>query len=323
MAPAAPLSHHEILERVAPFARAGYTLDLPASDRAARRLAFKPVAHAAAADRPALVETLHLQDQGGDWQLTRELTGDAASDAPPARLTAEGADPEALLQGVMAVPVARQFLRAEPGDAESPLAVLTQQLGPGGQLVLRQASAHVAGFTLRMKVSSVRGYPAQLDLLKTEGDRRTLPEDLLEVQGRAWTRLTALRQGWDASMQLQGTEPARSADAEAKLRRTLQHLQRTLSEPPARFHQRHRAARWRIGLLRGGPLLFGLVFVAAAFALRGRGGSSESTLAALANLAPPLLMALFFMRREMPRIELPRWPRQPPASSWPGEPPKH
>ena len=117
-------------------------------------------------------------------------------------------------------------------------------------------------------------------------------------------------------MALRGNEPRRSADARARLSQTLLHLQHTLAEPPARFHQRWRGARWRVGLLRGGPLMLGVALVAAAFAVRGRGGDSEATLAALANLAPPLLMALFFMRREMPRIELPRWPRSPAAGSW-------
>lgn len=312
-----PLTHHEILERVAPFSRAGHVLDLPASDRAARRLAFKPTEHAATAALPALTEQLSLHDREGDregeWHLLRELR---TASGQRATLEATGEDPAALLAQVQAVPLAAQFLHAVPGDASSPLAALQQRCGPGGTLVLREAQAEVAGFTLAMTVSSVRGYPAHLDLLKCEDDKRSLPDDLLEVQGRAWGRLTALRKGWDASVQLQGTEPARSADARERLRQALLHLQQTLAEPPAQFHTRHRAARWRIGLLRGGPLMFGLLFVALAFALRGQGGSSESSLAALANLAPPLLMALFFMRREMPRIELPRWPRRPPASSW-------
>jgi hypothetical protein len=310
MATAAPLTHHEILALVAPFSRTGCALDLAHSDRAERRLLFKPVVHAATDALPALTEQLTLNDSGDGWRLTRQLQ---AADGLNALLTAEGEDPAALLAAVQAVPPERQFPRIEGLDAP---AALNQRCGPDGALVLRQAEARVCGLTLHMKVSGVRGYPAQLDLQRAEGDSRQFPADLLEVQGRAWTRLEARRQGWEASVQLRGSEPQRSADAEARLAQTLQHLQRTLSEPPACFHQRHRAARWRVGLARSGPLMVGVVLVAAAFAVRGRGGMGESALAALANLAPPLLMALFFMRREMPRIELPRLPRAPAAGSW-------
>jgi len=115
---------------------------------------------------------------------------------------------------------------------------------------------------------------------------------------------------------LRGQDAARSADARERLALSLAHLAGVLAAPPALFHQRFRARRWRIGLLRGVPLSVGVAVVAVAFAVRGTGGQAEAMLGALANLVPPLLMALFFMRREMPRIELPRVPRRPPASSW-------
>jgi hypothetical protein len=89
-----------------------------------------------------------------------------------------------------------------------------------------------------------------------------------------------------------------------------------LAEPPARFHARFAARRWRIGLLRGVPVAFGVAIVVLAFAVRDTGSRAEAMLGALANLVPPLLMALFFLRREMPRIELPRVPRPLPADSW-------
>ena len=285
-----------------------------------RRLGLRPenVTH-------LLVTHIHLDHSGGAWRWAREFGTTICvhpRGAPhienPGKLVASatkifGADMPRLWGEVQAVPPERQFPRIEGLDAP---AVLSHRCGPGGALVLRQAKARVCGLTLLMKVSGVRGYPAQLDLQRAEGDSRQFPADLLEVQGRAWTRLEARRQGWEASVQLRGSEPQRSADAEARLAQTLQHLQRTLSEPPVRFHQRHRAARWRVGLSRAGPLMLGVLLVAAAFAVRGRGGAGESALAALANLAPPLLMALFFMRREMPRIELPRLPRAPAAGSW-------
>jgi hypothetical protein len=313
MAGTAPLTHHAILALVAPFSRAGLVLDLAHSDRAERRLRFKPVSHPAAGGLPALTEQLTLEDAGGadgTWRLARSLQPEQG---PAAGLTAEGDDPAELLAAVQAVLPARQFPRL-PGVAGA--VALVQRCEAGGRLVLREARAQVCGLALQMRLTGVRGYPAVLELDRSDGDTRRLPQDLLEVQGRAWTRLEPRRQGWEASVQLRGAEPERSADAEVRLAQTLQHLQRTLSGTPAQFHRQHRTRRWRIGLARGGPLMLGVVLVAAAFAVRGRGGAGESALAALANLAPPLLMALFFMRREMPRIELPRLPLAPAAASW-------
>lgn len=300
------LSHHRILELVAPFSRAGWALDLAGSDRAAGTLLFKPVQHEATGPLPALLETRSLQ--AGGAKLVRELHTPCGL---VARLEAGGEDPAALLAAVAAVPAVRQFVTG-PGH----LAALAQRCGPGGTLVLRGAQARAAGFTITVRVSGVRGYPADWLIERSEADTRQLPDDLLQVLGRAWSRLTPLRSGWEASVQPAGAEPRRSAEAEAQLARTLAHLVQTLAEPPQRFHQRHRAARWRVGLARAGPLSVGLAVVAAAVGSQAYGWGSESVLALLANAAPPLLMAAFFMRREMPRIELPRVPRQPPPRSW-------
>jgi hypothetical protein len=56
--------------------------------------------------------------------------------------------------------------------------------------------------------------------------------------------------------------------------------------------------------------------VGAGLAAQRAGGEWNAALAILANIAPPLLMGLFFLRREMPRIELPRIPLPPRASAW-------
>jgi len=65
----APLTHHEILALVAPFARRGRRVDLAASDRVARRIAFRPVEHAAREDVPAHRETLSLAQQAAGLAL--------------------------------------------------------------------------------------------------------------------------------------------------------------------------------------------------------------------------------------------------------------
>lgn len=309
---ATPLSHHAILELAAPFSRAGLALDLPASDRAARRLRFKTRTLPAGPDGGSVTETLSLEDTGGGrWRLLRTLQP-ADPTVPPGRVSAEGIDPALLLARVMALPPERPFWRGAHGEH----AALTLHAGAGEHWVLREAEGRAAGLRLQLSVSGVAGYAAELQLLRDEADSRRLPDDLLEVLGQGYTRLVPIGRRWDSSVRLRGAEPRRSAEAEARLHQALSHLAQTLSEPPLRFHQRHRAARWRLGLLRGVPLLLGVGLVALAFALRDSGSESDARLAALANLAPPLLMALFFMRREMPRIELPRLPRAPAAGSW-------
>jgi hypothetical protein len=296
---------------VAPFSAAGWALDLPASDRAARRLVFKPVAHAAGATHPALTETRELRDTPRGWQLLRHLQPEPGVALPAemtAEVVAEDGEPAELLAAAAAI---------APGDlftAEG--ASLVLRCRPGQPPQLRAAQAQVAGLRVACTVSGVKGYPMQLVLTRAEADGRRLPDDLFEVLGGAWSRLVPLRTGWESSVMLRGQGAERSADARARLALSLAHLAGVLAAPPALFHQRFRARRWRIGLLRGGPLSLGVAVVAVAFAVRGTGGQAEAMLGALANLVPPLLMALFFMRREMPRIELPRVPRRPPASSW-------
>ncbi len=304
---AAPLSHHAILALMAPFTAAGWSLDLPASDRAARRLVFKPVAHEAGATHAAVIETRELRDTDRGWQLTRRLRAETP-DALVAEVVAEGGEPAELLPAALAVAPAALFT---PEGA-----ALSLRCRPGQPSQLRAAQARVAGLLLACTVSGVKGYPAELKLTRAEGDQRRLPDDLFEVLGRGWTRLVPLRTGWECSVMLKGQGAQRDAEAHTRLAETLRHLAAVLAEPPARFHQRYAARRWRIGLLRGAPLGIGVAIVAVAFAVRGTGGRAEAMLGALANLVPPLLMALFFVRREMPRIELPRVPRSPPASSW-------
>ena len=327
----APLSHHAILALLPPFTAAGWSVDLAASDRAARRLAFKPAAHEAGATHPALTETRELQDGPRGWQLTRRFSaargaagvsdadGDTITDtitgtptdpttALTAEVLAEGGEPPDLLAAAAALTPAQLFTREG--------AALGLRCTPGQPALLRAAVARVAGLELRCTVSGVKGYPAEIMLTRDEGDTRRLPDDLLEVLGRGWSRLVPVRTGWQTSVMLQGAGAERSADAQQRLAQTLAHLAQVLAEPPLRFHQRFRLRRWRIGLLRGVPLALGVALVGVAYSLRGTGGRAEALLGALANIAPPLLMAMFFLRREMPRIELPRLPRCPRPTSW-------
>src|SRR5512145_905587 len=103
-----PLTHHDILGLVAPFVRRGRHVDLPASDRMARRVAFRPVEHAAeASGRPPLVETLALEHPEPGWfELTRTLR---LADGLQATLVTEGRTAAEVLERVEAVPLERQL----------------------------------------------------------------------------------------------------------------------------------------------------------------------------------------------------------------------
>jgi hypothetical protein len=113
---------------------------------------------------------------------------------------------------------------------------------------------------------------------------------------------------------LRGEEPRRSREALARLDEALAHLARTFAEPPARFHARHRPARWGVALRSTLPWVGGAAIVGGALLVRREGG--HAVLALLANAAPPLLMILLFVRREMPRIGIPRLPRRLDARAW-------
>lgn len=326
-----PLTHHEILQWVAPFARSGLALDLAASDRAARRILFKPVAHAGGADAGAqaepdksalpagCVEQLALEVlEGNRLRLVRTL------DVPgglQARLDVEADDPQVLLEGLRSVPPERQFRRAGPHliGLQHRLAPLSRGAPP--TLVLRQARSLLPGLGFEATLSSVSGYPLEFELLREPGNAARLPDDLLAVLGGGWDRLVATGRGWRGAASVRGTEPARTVAAEARLVEAIAHLAQTLAAPPADFHARHRAARWRVALRGTPPVLFGIGLVVAAILIQRYWPERASWIGLLANMAPPVLMALFFMRREMPRIGLPRVPRCPPASAWGAPPP--
>jgi hypothetical protein len=321
-----PLSHHQILAQVGPFSRRGLKLDLAASDRLQRLLAFEPRAHAAVVvdgvtTVPALHETLHLDLANPNRPaLVRELIG---PDGLSARLELTGGEPEALLACLAEVPASRQW-RCDGGA----LMALNHWLdvadvrGAGSSsglnaLRLREATARLAGVTLELRLTSVGGYPADVELTPDAGRTLALPTDLLAVQGRAWSRLSAAQRSWRGHVAVRGEGERRTRHAEDLMARAVVHLQRTLHEPPPRFHARHWRARWGVSLRELGPMAIGIGVVALAFGLRSEGESQSSVLALMANVAPPLLMMLFFVRREMPYIGLPRVPRRPAPDAWP------
>lgn len=325
-----PLTHHEILRLAEPFSRAGRQVDLPASDRAARQLAFRPRAHAPVGTMPAVREQLRLDATDGAVRLHRSLRAGedapAGADSDPAAagavasLQAEGAAAAELLAWVDALPPARQWQQA----AGVRVALGHKlQAPPRGQtepvLSLVRASARVAGLAVLMTVSRVKNVPAELELRPAGAGPAapaSLPEDLLAVLGLDWSRLSRHSGGWRASLRLRGDGTARALDAEAKFRRSIEHLVQVLGAAPTAFHAQFRAARWRVALRRGFPLLvcLGLIGASAAVPLLELGPGSVFRM--LIFNAPPLLLVWLFAMRELPRIELPPLPRALPADAW-------
>ncbi len=327
-----PLTHHEILRLAEPFSRAGYSVDMPASDRAARRLAFRARTLAASGEMPALREQLLLDASDAGWPLLqRQLL---AADAPGgeataaagglASLQAEGAAPAELLAWVHALPPERQWQQAAGRRV-----ALGHKLKapPRGQsepvLTLVRASARVAGLALVMTVSRVKNVPAELELRPDSAGHAapaTLPEDLLAVLGLDWSRLSRHSGGWRASVRLRGEGRVRALDAEAKFRRSIEHLVQVLGAAPAEFHARFRAARWRVALRRGVPLGVCLALIGGSAAVPLLELGPGSVFRMLIFNAPPLLLVWLFAMRELPRIELPPLPRALPADAWTATP---
>lgn len=305
-----PLTHHQILALVAPFSRSGRHVDLAASDRMARRVAFKPVVH------DALTELLQLDNPAeGRFRLTRALTLQGGLQA---RLTAEGSDPAALLARVDAVPLARQH-RAGSGYVLA-LSHRLEAGQAGDALILTEGSAWVGGagvaLLLKLGVSSVRGISGEVQLQATGEDKLDLPEDLLAVVGWDWARLIKRSDGWGTRLRLRGAGAARSRDAESKLERGAQHLAQTLAEPPALFHDKQVAARWRVVMQRALPLIGAALMLIGAAAVSKLDLAQESLVRMLIFHAPPILMVGFFCMNELPRVEIPPLPQRSRATTW-------
>jgi hypothetical protein len=341
----APLTHHEILALVAPFARRGRRVELAASDRVARRIAFRSVEHAARERVPAHRETLSLAQQPtGGWQLVRTL--EALGDGPVARLQVSGTEPGVLLARIEAIDAAHQLVRG-PGwvlAIEHRLEGTAPVPDEPAAMAASRGILHAGGLVMTMKVPTVSGISAEIAIVREArgggpgaagqhdaadgslADRDPtgarghalvdLPDDLLEVLGRGWARLDAGPSGWTSHTGLGGRGAARYRDAEARLRRAAAHIARTLSEPPARYAERLRAARWSVAARRSVPLTAVVALVAAAALFPSLGLSRESPVWMLIFNAPPLLLALFFSLREMPRITLPRPPRRVRDDAW-------
>jgi hypothetical protein len=309
----APLTHHEILGLVEPFTRSGRHVDLAASDRVSRRLRFRPLEHA------DLHETLQLEiPKPGDFRLTRTLRHVGGLEAS---LQARGPDAGALLQRVESFAPQRQF-RSGPGylialshRIEAASAASSNGAAPTRTLMV-QGEAQVLGLQLLIKVPAARGLTCDLTLTPAPGQAFELPQDLLAVLGWDWSRLDRKKTGWSALLRLRGREPDRSRLAEARLEAAAAHLARTLSEPPAQFHQRWLRARWVMVFRRSIPVLIVAALFGAALCLPYLHIAEGSVIQMLIFNVPPLLLVWGFCLQEMPRFEIPPLPRKSTAPDW-------
>lgn len=312
-----PLTHHEIMGLVGPFSERGYAVDLKASDRARRRLCFRPQDVAAVEGRhPALQSrlTLELPNRGPPC-LVRELT---TASGLTATMVAEGRDVGALLAHVEGVSMTRQ-LRLVEGTL---LALSYHVASPGSRSLggtggriqvceprLTHADARVGPVTLRVS-KGVAQEPFRVELSGAEGRRLKVTEDFLAVLGWRWRALRVSSEGvWRGTVKPPAREPLRTEVLESMLVDAVAHLVDTLGASPAQFHGRYRRARWRAAFQRVVPLLTVTAVLGAVVAMALLLPKTQETLVIMFQV-PPLLMVLFFAQSEIPTIEIPPVPRQ-------------
>jgi len=315
--PLPALTHHEIFSLVEPFTRAGHAVDLPASDRSARRLCFKPRQGVLGA--AALSEWLELDaSEPGHFELTRVSRIDAGAEA---RLVTRGTRPAELLVRLAAVPAQAQF-RVGPGwvvaHSHRVGAAAAGAAADDAGVTLRLAASEVQAGALRLqaRLPALSGYPGEIELAATGPGLIDLPDDLLAVLGRRWVRLWRVGPNWHSTLRLRGRDPERSRRAEADIEAAAAHLALTLAEPPARFHQRLAGARWAFAARRALPAASVLGLIGGALAVPQLEMANSSVLRMLVFNAPPLLLALGICLQELPRFELPRPPRPLKAPAW-------
>lgn len=260
---APPFSHHGIMELAAPFSRRGYKVDLSASDRAERRLVFRPVElPAVAGHHPLLSCVLRLeQPHRAKYRIVRTL---AAQDGLSATLTAEGDDVATLLAAIDNVTPSRQFrtVRGNHLALSYRLAWWTAnaEIRPSDADRLRaprlvKAETCAGGVRLLVEEEDNRRALA-VRLAGTDDRRLALTGDFLAVLGWQWSPLRPNPQGtWEGGLAVPHREPRRTERLEDLLERATSHIAVTLERSPTDFHRDHAAARWRAALQRLAPLL--------------------------------------------------------------------
>jgi hypothetical protein len=168
-----PLTHHEILSLIEPFARSGRHVDLANSDRIKRCLVFKPTEHAGEDSQQASIrEILQLDNPWpGLYRLTRNLT---LSSGLKATLRIEGRQPRDLLAHIDTIPPHQHF-RSASGVTIAVSYRLASASGsarddlPRMQMVFTGGEAQVEGLNLIVNDTTVKHYPASIELVPATG----------------------------------------------------------------------------------------------------------------------------------------------------------
>ncbi len=319
-APMPPLTHHEIVGLIEPFARRGLHVDLVRTDRIKRCLVFKVIEHGDShCSLAGLREDLRLENPApNSFRLTRTLT---LPSGLAAMLRTDGPDPREVLARIDGVPVSRQF-QSRAGAIIALSHILKPDANAGAdtmapaRMVLTSAEARIEGLTLRLKDSAVSGYPGDIDLLPQAGHAFEFPDDLLAVLGRGWGVLRRHRAGWSGYVNVRGGARERTQQLEVKFAQMVAHLAATLAEPPSRFHETRLRARWHVALRRATPMLIYAALLAGAGGMSFVKFPEGSFVPNLLLSTPSLLMLSVFVVRNRPRLEFPRLPRRLNPSAW-------
>ena len=308
-----PLTHHQLLALAEPFILRGYATDLAASRREQRRLALQPrIAATRRADGAAIRESLVLDSfERGGCRLTRTLECGGLS----ATLRVTGRDPAELLQSVEAFAAERQF--AVSGDVAS---ASSYELDAQRRRILTRAVLRTAGVEMVLALREVRGVAADIGICALDVKPLDLPEDLLSVLGWDWSPLVRQRNFWQGRLRLRGSLEQRGRRAEAELARAGAHLARTLSEPPARYHERLHAARWWVVARRLIPWFTVIALAGAVATLPRLMANPEPATVMLIFHVPTVLIAFSFCLQERAKFEIPPRPRRSAAPDWRGQP---
>lgn len=339
-----PLTHHEILTIVGPFAAAGRRVDLGASDREGRELAFQPIRHeGSAAGVPDCVETLRLSlPRPGRVHLVRIVQvsgrhggetqgGKGGSGAPPTSSGDDGQGAQLEAQAeiwaesveeawrtISAFPLDEHFALDEYGAPGcGTLVAFSWALEPLPRLV--RAEARIGERRVILDATRTPGMPADLRLTAHPDGDAEFPDDLVAVLGGSWRPLLSTDEGWKTTVKLPRREPGRSAVARERFLRTTEHLAGCWAGSPAEFHQRFRRARWNVFRRRTTWMQIGAVIaVILVWMFQQERIAGGGILPLWVNSVPLLLLigAFFFWSWDVPMIEFPPIPREPGIDGW-------